>query len=265
MKSATLFLLIFFAVSTSIATAQTAANAALTNAGIIEMHKSGLSKDIIITSIETSVCKFNVTPTGLVALKKAGIDEDVIKTMIEKQSALTTSKSTKTGTTVTEKKTTGASAKVEKALTLDLINHVYHSSSSTEAQPLEKSVAGIRTKQGAFSASILWQIDGPSSAIRLKSDAVASFLINTGSEVLPELVLYKLNVAKGKREVAMTKASTFGGVKTGEDVLTLNISKVGNGIFKITPGKTLAAGEYFFTGKPSQGSSSAEAFAFGID
>lgn len=264
MKITTLFFLtIFFAISTSISIAQTAANTALTNAGIVEMHKSGLSKDIIITSIETSVCKFNVTPTGLVALKKAGIDEEVIKTMIEKQSALAPSKST--GASASDKKTTGSSARTEKALTLNLINHVYHSSSPTDVQPLEKSVAGIRTKQGAFSASILWQVDGPSSGIRLKSDAITSFLINTGSDVLPELVLYKLNVVKGKREVAMTKASTFGGVKTGEDVLTLDISKLGNGIYKITPGKKLVAGEYFFTGKPAQGSSSAEAFAFGID
>ena len=50
----------------------------LTNAGVIEMHKAGLGSDIILSSIENSVCKFNVTSTGLVALKKSGIEESVI-------------------------------------------------------------------------------------------------------------------------------------------------------------------------------------------
>jgi len=242
------------------------ASTILTNAGVIEMHKSGLGTDIILTSIESSPSKFNVTAPGLIALKKAGVDESVIKVMIEKQSgkapvttaAAATSPANKTGTTAN-------AIKPEKASALSLLNHVYYSSSASAAKPLEKMVAGIRTKQGAFGGSILLHVEGNKSAIRINSGDAATFLINTGSEVLPELVLYKLKIVKGNREVATMKANTFSGMKTGEDVITLNISKSGNGTYKITPGKTLLAGEYFFAGKPTSGSTSVDAFAFGVD
>lgn len=260
-----LILSVAFLIHSLTSTAQTA-NSALTNLGVIDMHKSGLGADVILTSIESSVCKFNVTPTGLIALKKSGVDESVIKAMIEKQSGKPApSKSVSTAST--DKKTSEVSAnnKTEKKGSLTLLNHVYLSTSATGAQPLEKLVAGIRTKTGMMGGKILLQVEGDKSALRINSDDIGGFLINTGSDILPELVLYKLKVVKGKREVATMTASSFGGLKTGEAVITLNISKDGNGIYKITPGTKLEAGEYFFTGKPSQGSSTADAFAFGVN
>ena len=236
----------------------------LTNAGVIEMHKSGLGSDIILSSIENSVCKFNVTSTGLVTLKKSGVEESVIKAMIEKQASKSVPAAAASPASArTEKKEPVTKKPESPALTL--LNHVYYSAPAAEPKALEKMVAGIRTKQGAFGGSILFQVEGARSGLRLMADENAVFAINTGSEVLPELVLYRLKVARGKREVATMKAGTFSGLKTGEDVITLDISKLGNGIFKITPSKKLEPGEYFFTGKPSTGSSSADAFAFGID
>lgn len=264
MKTANNFILIvFFTISSFIAQAQTAASTALTNMGIIEMHKSGLSTEIILSSIETSVCKFNLSSTGLVALKKAGIDDAVIKYMIDKQ-ANKGGSPTISSTSSTDKKNTGNSLKAEKGISIPLLNHVFYSSSPTVAKPLEKSVAGIRTKQGIVTASVLYQLEGGKSTLRLSKEESSSFLINTGSDVLPELVLYTLQPAKDKREVITMKASPTG-MKTGQSVITIDITRTGNGIYKITPGKKLESGEYCFTGKPSQGSISAEAFAFGID
>lgn len=236
----------------------------LTNTGVIEMHKSGLGSEIILSSIKNSVCKFNVTSTGLVALKKAGVEESVIKAMIEKQAAKSSPAVAASQPTISPEKTEPVPKKPESNA-LTLLNHVYYNPPATAPVALEKMVAGIRTKQGAFGGSILFQVEGPKSGLRLTANENAIFAINTGSEVLPELVLYKLKVAKGKREVATMKAGTFSGLKTGEDVVTLDISKLGNGIFKITPSKKLEPGEYFFTGKPSTGSSSADAYTFGID
>jgi hypothetical protein len=253
-------LLIFFALSARAQTAPTV----LTNAGVIEMHKAGLGSDIILSSIENSVCKFNVTSTGLVTLKKSGVEELVIKAMIERQGGKSVIVTASQATSAKPEKKE-ALAKKSEGSALTLLNHVYYSPAAAEPKALEKLVAGIRTKQGAFGGSILFQVEGAKSGLRFASEDNAVFAINTGSDVLPELVLYKLKIAKGKREVATMKAGTFSGVKTGEDVITLDISKLGNGVFKITPGKKLLPGEYFFTGKPSTGSSSADAFAFGID
>ncbi|KQS33811.1 hypothetical protein [Dyadobacter sp. Leaf189] len=242
--------------------AQTASTA-LTNQGVIEMHKAGLSSDVILTSIETSVCKFNVTPTGLVTLKKSGIDESVIKAMIEKQSGSPAKPAAAKAVAVS---TSEAKPVVESSSrSLVLLNHVYLLTAKKDAQPLEKLVAGIRSRQGFSGGKILLQVDGDKSGLRIESDQINSFLINTGSDALPELVLYQLKPVKGKREVVTMAASSFSGMKTGESVISLDISKESAGVYKITPGRKLLPGEYFFTGKPSTGSTAVDAFAFGVN
>ncbi len=260
-KSALLLAVLMFIAFSGLA--QTAGTI-LTNAGVIEMHKAGLGSDIILSSIENSVCKFNVTSTGLVALKKSGIEESVIKAMIEKQTTKSAAVTTAPSASTKPEKKEPVNKKNENQ-SLTLLNHVYYYPSAAAPQALEKMVAGIRTKQGAFGGSILLQAEGAKSELRLATGDNVVFAINTGGDVIPELVLYRLKIVKGKREVATMKAGTFSGVKTGEAVITLDISKLGNGIFKITPSKKLLAGEYFFAGKPSTGSTSADAFAFGID
>lgn len=252
-------------VSASFVNAQTTAGNVLTNSGIVEMHKAGLSKEVILSSIDnTSIFKFNVSPAGLVALKKAGVDDSVIKQMIEKQAGNQTSKVAAMSTGGGRPEAATSSISAGTGMALPLLNHVYYSHSSSKAQPLEKSVAGVRTKSGPIVSKVLYQVDGAKSSVRINGGSETSFLINTGNEMLPELVLYSINALKDKREVVTMTASPAG-VKTGASVITTNITKVRNGVFKVTPGKTLDKGEYFFTGKPVQGSSSADAFTFGID
>jgi len=55
----------------------------LTNASIINLTKSKLSKGIIIQKIRTSKCKFDTSTKALVALKNAGVNEEVITQMME--------------------------------------------------------------------------------------------------------------------------------------------------------------------------------------
>jgi tetratricopeptide (TPR) repeat protein len=55
----------------------------LTNASIISLTKSKLSKGIIIQKIKTSKCKFDTSAKALVALKNAGVNEEVITQMME--------------------------------------------------------------------------------------------------------------------------------------------------------------------------------------
>jgi tetratricopeptide (TPR) repeat protein len=55
----------------------------LTNASIIELTKSKLSKGIIIQKIRTSKCRFDTSSKALVALKNAGVNEEVITQMME--------------------------------------------------------------------------------------------------------------------------------------------------------------------------------------
>jgi len=234
----------------------------LTNVSIINLHKAGLDAGVISSKIESSSCKFDVSTNGLVGLKKQGVPDDIIKLMVEKDSNKPATPSGSSKPIAEPKKENVKTS----ALSVDLMNHVYvYYKSRQSAKALEKSVAGIRTKQGMFGGSAMLQVDGAKSGIQVSQDDATSFVINTGSNTLPELVLYKVKSAKNKREVASMKVNTFTGVKTGEDVIALDITKLSEGIFQISPNKKLEKGEYFFTGKPVAGANSMDAYTFGVE
>jgi hypothetical protein len=61
--------------------------APLTNDDVIKMSKAGLNEAVIITAIENSEPKFDSTPQGLIDLSKAGVTQDVINALIKRNSA----------------------------------------------------------------------------------------------------------------------------------------------------------------------------------
>src|SRR5215469_4474614 len=63
------------------------AQQALTNETVIKMVKSGLSDDIIITTINSSAGNYDVSANGLIALKSGGVSDKVISAMMAKGSS----------------------------------------------------------------------------------------------------------------------------------------------------------------------------------
>ena len=57
----------------------------LTNDSIIKMAKAGLSDDLIVSTINTSSGKFDVTTDGLIALKSGGVSDKVVSTILLKR------------------------------------------------------------------------------------------------------------------------------------------------------------------------------------
>lgn len=57
--------------------------AALTNKDILTMVSAGLSQEIVIAKINSSVCSFDTAPEKLAELKKAGMADPIILAMIE--------------------------------------------------------------------------------------------------------------------------------------------------------------------------------------
>lgn len=242
----------------------TAKSDALTNKSIVDLHKAGLGDEIILTKIAQSKCAFDLSTDALIDLKSKGVSADVIKAMMNKSES-GTGNSVANTTNAKEPVKSNNSGKTGSP-SPELMNHVYfYDKSNQSAKPLEKSVAGIRTKQGVFGGSAMLQVDGAKSAIQLTQSESTSFIINTGGATLPELTLYKVKSVKNKREVASMKVNSFSGVKTGEDVISLNISKLSDGVFEVAPAKKLEKGEYFFTGKPTAGANSMDAYTFGVE
>lgn len=62
----------------------------LTNDGVIQMKKAGLSDDLILTTIQAAKTNFDVSPSGLIALKSAGLDDKLVEGIVNKASGLKT-------------------------------------------------------------------------------------------------------------------------------------------------------------------------------
>ncbi len=71
----------------------------LTNADVVLMSKTNLSKTLIINKIKDSKGAFDVSVQGLVNLKNAGVEEEIIETMLEKSRLLREKVSVGTATT----------------------------------------------------------------------------------------------------------------------------------------------------------------------
>ena len=231
----------------------------LTNASIVDLSKAGLDKDLIISKIESSQAKFDLSTNGLIALKSQKVDNDVIKAMLIKSGS--------TGEHTASKETTKTSHFSVPAL--DMINHVYWlDQSGANATPLEKATANVKTKyklMGAGGVSRIYQINESKSPVRISGRDSILFVINTGGGTIPELSLYKLQVDKKSRGAVTDHMTLLSGPGGGEPSLTYSTSQLKPGVYLLKPTQKLEPGEYYFSGKPGLNISSIDAFAFGVD
>lgn len=225
----------------------------LTNQSVIALVKAGLDKSTILATVNNAASKYDVSTTAIINLKKQGVNSEIINAMIARSSG---------GSTGTVQKSTA------QASDLSMVNHPYFKGSDTKLQPLEKAVAGLKTKKKALGyggVSFQYEIAGTKATVNISQKDSVSFLINTAGTALPEFVLYKLKVEKDKRTAVGAEYKTFGGMKAGNNIISFNTVTVGNGIFKISPSKKLDAGEYFFGGKPVQSATTIDVFTFGVE
>lgn len=258
MKSILLYTLMLISLSGIAQTKET-----LTNKSIIELSKAGLSKEVIISKIETTSCNFDLSTSGIIALKKANVDESVIKAMIGK--ANNKSESTVTKTNATSKTT---DVKKVNIPSVENINHPYAWVKNKTTFLLEKGTASLKAKMKLLGGmSTNYELDGEASPIRVTVNDRLSFIINTGGGSLPELTLYKTTKVKGKRSAKVATAQglvSTKGVKNS-DAIVFTVAQLKSGLYEIKPSTKLDKGEYLFCSKITVSAASLEVFAFGID
>lgn len=248
----------------TMAVAAVAQNAAevMNNQSVVDMIKAGFSKELIISKIETSECKFNTSTQALIDLKKQKVPEDVINAIINRSS------SNKNEPRQTSNKASLADASPVNLEILNLI-HVWNSLTNGKS-PLERVSAQMRTRAKALGyggVNVVFEVPGEKSPVRL-NDSLPVFIVNTGGAPPDGFVLYKLTVKKRYRQAVSANYSTISGMKGSQGVYSVNIRSLKNGLFELSPAAPLAKGEYFFALKSSNNAmttSNAEVFAFGID
>jgi hypothetical protein len=80
------YLTLIFCFYTGFVSSQTNSDT-LTNEKVISLIKSGLPSSLIITKIQTSITKFDITTDDLIKLKTDGVTDDIINAMINPNSS----------------------------------------------------------------------------------------------------------------------------------------------------------------------------------
>lgn len=222
----------------------------LSNKNVVELSKAGLSEDIIITKINASACRFDLSAAALVELKKQGVKDEVVAAMMNKESS------------ASDEPSKPARSGNYSVGTVNSIQAVVHG----KPKPLEKQISSIRTKMKAFGyggASSLLEITGATSPVRLSSGEAGTFLIKTDGST-PDVILYKSKPNGGNRSAETMKA-TMTGLKPTKSIRSISFNALKNGVYEIKVESSLDKGEYFFTVRQSANPTSPEAYAFGVD
>lgn len=229
------FLFVFFA-------GVLVANAApMTNADVIKLAKAGLDESIIITAIQNSEPKFDVSSQGLIDLSAAKVPQGVISALIKKSAG--------GGSTVTGESSPPADAM--KPSDVYLVD-------GTQTSIMKYLTPQMRTAARAFgfggvaSYSVL---RGPAAALRLKNPA-PSFLVQVPEQAQTDSYFTLASFAvrgNNSREVMigggyMSYSSGIHpdrviAVKAEKSADQLKVQK-GFILYKVTPEKPLAQGEY---------------------
>lgn len=240
----------------------------LTNEQVVSLTKAGLSTSIILTTIQNSPAKFDVSANGMVALKKQGVSDAVIKAMIEKNAI------TPSGPVVKQPVNT-------KTLPQTDLNKLdpgiyYALADGKRTEQLEPNVfaqakvgSGIVTglTYGLAKTKAKAVLSGIDANLKVTESNPSFYFIfpkgnaseaNTfnlygGASSPNEFLLIKFKVvnttkAKG-REVVTGSFGTYSGFSSGiddQDKLPYKFTKLANGVYKIYFEQPVPPGEYAF-------------------
>lgn len=262
MKQKLLFvaLTIFMAVATT--SAQTAQ--VMTNANVIKLVKGKMDNDIILSKMETSPCKFDLSDDALMNLKSSGVPLELIKAMIEKSNGKKTIAKAESPAAVTP-------AKITSGLQPATLNEVYYVDPvSNTLKDLEKGKAAMTQKVNMITgkSQANFEMKGAKSPFRISTQDNVAFMVDMSYGDPTGFELYKTELKSGKRVANWTTTSMYSlKSSAGQNIVPVTASRPDGKAFKMVVGK-LEKGEYFFLSRLNtlgSAGQSYDVFAFGVD
>lgn len=227
-----------------------AQNEVLTNTSIIDMLELGFANDVIITKINMSETKFDISIQALKTLKDKGISNDVIVAMMNasKQKAETNNNENINRTGIFFKEGNEYKRIFPTAFSSTRTN--------TLGSTITPSITNTKVKSivvGEHSNNVI-KTNAPKFYFRF-SNVEQSRLSSTSNWWFSvasspnEFVLVKLVNKKGKRELGTGEidlySGSFKGVKE-EDIVRYNIDAISETEFIVTPQSPMLPNEYCF-------------------
>ncbi len=253
----------------------------LTNADILKMVEAKLGDDIIIGKIKSSPgSSFDTSIDAVLKLKASGASDAVIHAMVD------ATQSAKAAVKEASVKEPAPDPNDPKAPHASGIYWKPTQAADKRMVRLEPS-SYSGTKLGGFIASGMTYgihkakskavLPGPHAALRISEptpefwfyfDEKSQGLSQSSSEATKpeEFVLARMEAGSKERQLVLGQASVWGGssgIRPG-DAVAVDVQKVAPGIYKVTPGKPLPAGEYCFV-PPVAPLAGGRLFDFGID
>jgi hypothetical protein len=133
----------------------------------------------------------------------------------------------------------------------ELIGAVYFQGETGALMPLERNTGMQRTGN-----SVYWEMEDAKSPVRFQGDQKMFFVVRLANGIDP--ATYNLFPLETRNDSRRTKSDPRN--RAAPLTLLLNVTKVGESTYGLTPVRNLAAGEYAFS--PSN---SSNAYCFGVD
>ncbi|MEK6304262.1 MAG: hypothetical protein AABO41_26535 [Acidobacteriota bacterium] len=229
----------------------------MTNLDVIRLVKLGLSADIVITKINESPANFDLSIEGLVALSQNRVPNEVIKAMqaaARQQGRASSTSPTHDGTsTAGERAANSGSRSAPYPLPPDKgaylwdasdIHLLYQSTVPSAGTNFLRSITPFVKKKfelqlvGAY-AEAQFEVQQP------------TILVSGLGEVIPGVPAYRLlyvktgGMLKDRRIVGTYDVGGFfGSIRMVDNEVECEVTKIGDGIYAITPLKPLKDGEY---------------------
>jgi hypothetical protein len=234
----------------------------LTNQGVVEMVRAGLSERVIIAKIRTSPTRFDTSTDGLIALKKSGVSEKIIEAI------MSPSASPPAAAPPPPSAPTGSVAMVPPGAGMRPRPTVFLVVGGKEVEIMAAS-GEVQRNRTPYSRSTELVIGGNKAKNRTV-DRQPVFVINSEPGEMPLVRLdpgkndRNLKIGSGSRTPYAGSTSTRG--IRSEDLVEVSAERDSRGFYRIKPRAPLAPGEYGFLvtrgNVPNAGST---IYDFGVD
>lgn len=256
----------------------------LTNAAVIELVKAGLGDQAVIAKIKSTPGSFQLASPDLIALKDAGVSGEVIAAMITGYSA--PSQPAAMSTTAIDPNVPHPSGLYMIDAANDRVNRI---DATVTSQAKTGGIFGYALTGGIASMSVKVAIAGEGARVvaangkpdfffffdasnPATANLASSWASGSAQTVSSpgEFTLVRLDQKQGRRE-ARVGSMNIAGAKSGvmdKDRIAFDYQLVREGVYKVSPKQTLAAGQYAFlyalAGGGTNGAMSARLFDFAI-
>ncbi len=235
----------------------------VTNKIIVQLHKAGLGKEVLISKIQSSKCNFDLSTDELIKLKQSGVPDDVIAAMLNKLGNSTNKVKGEESGTLSDLTPGIYYCKGTPCEYVELETSVY-SQANTGSGMLTGLTYGIaKTKNKAT-------LSGVSSNFKIENNSNPFFYFyfdkstsnnfgNSGGQSVwfasatspNEFILVKFSISSNKknREVVTGSWNSYEGMTTGIDdknKIEFKFEKISKGIYKVFTEKPLEKGQYCF-------------------